>query len=356
MAAAKAKFRDSEAEYRRIAADIRAGRFAPLYLLMGDEPYFIDSLADLLSVSILDETERAFNQLTLYGRDSDAGQIVNCCRQMPMTGSRQVVIVKEAQQLRNLDKLSLYTAHPQPSTVLVICHKEKNVDRRSQLYKSSAAAGEVFESVKPRDYEIGPWLSRLVGERGLSLDAKALSMLTDHLGTDLSAISNELCKLAVSLPEGEKVITDAHIEMHTGISKEYNNYELCRAVVRRDKVHALTIADRFAANPKDNPLLLTVAALFGEFRRIFIVNYLRWRARVRNIPFPSDQELMQLLKMGNIYALGEVKQVSSAWNNRSVFAILGLLREYDAKSKGVGAGSAGDGELLRELLLKIFTA
>ena len=356
MAKSAIKFKDSAADYERIAADIRARRFAPVYLLMGEESYFIDSLADMLAGSILNEAERAFNQLTVYGRDSDAGQVVNLCRQMPMMGSYEVIIVREAQQLKNIEKLALYTAKPQPTTILVICHKEKTVDKRSQLYKSVSSGGTVFESVRPRDYEISAWLSQFAAQRGYSLDAKALSMLTDHLGTDLSKISNELQKLVVSLPEGSKTITDEHIERHTGISKDYNNFELCRAVSRREKERALTIAAQFAANPKDNPLLLTVMALFSQFRQMFLLNYLRWQQRVKNIPFPSDAELMRILKVGNIYAIGELKQAAAAWNNRAVFNILGLLREYDAKSKGLGSGSESDGELLRELLLKIFAS
>ena len=356
MAKSALKFKDSAADYQRIAADIRARRFAPVYLLMGEESYFIDSLADLLAGSILGEAERAFNQLTLYGRESDGGQVVNLCRQMPMMGSYEVVIVREAQQLKNIEKLALYTAKPQPTTILIICHKEKPVDKRSQLYKSTAACGVVFESVRPRDYEISAWLSQFASQRGFSMDAKALSMLTDHLGTDLSKISNEFQKLAISLPEGTKKITDDDIERHTGISKDYNNFELCRAVSLREKERALTIAAQFAANPKDNPLLLTVMALFNQFRQMFLINYLRWQQRVKGLPFPSDAELMKILKVGNIFAIGELKQSAAAWNNRAVFNILGLLREYDAKSKGLGAGSESDGELLRELLLKIFAS
>lgn len=354
MAKSTVKFKDSVSDFERLAANIRNRQFAPIYLLMGEESYFIDALSDMLSSSILDEAARAFNQMTVYGRDSDAGQVVNLCRQMPMMGSYQVVIVKEAQQLKNIEKLSLYTTKPQPTTILVICHKEKCVDKRSQLYKSVLTSGVVFESVRPRDYEISSWLTQFASSRGCRLDAKALAMLTDHLGTDLAKISNELTKLLVSLPEGTKVITDDDIERNVGISKEFNNFELCRAVAVRDMNRALSIADHFAANPKDNPLLLTVMALFGQFRQMFIINYLRWQSRVRGVPFPQDAELMRILKVGNIYAIGELKQTSAQWENRKVFNILGLLREYDAKSKGLNAGSAGDGELLRELLLKIF--
>ena len=354
MAKSALKFRDSVARYEQLAAEIAARRFAPVYLLMGEEGYFIDALAERLATTVLDEASRAFNQITVYGRDTDAGQVVNLCRQMPMMGQYQVVIVKEAQQLRGIEKLSYYTQKPSPTTILVVCHKEKNADKRSAFYKGCAANGAVFESVRPRDYEIASWLQQFVKGRGLTIDQKALSMLTDHLGTDIAKISNELCKLTVSLPEGTKRITDADIEANIGISKDFNNFELCKAVLTRDMGRALMIADHFARNPKDNPLLLTVMALFGQFRQLFLLNYLRWQSRHKGLPFPPDGELMRILRLNNPYALGELKQAAGEWPNRKVFAILGLLREYDAKSKGLNAGGMSDGELLRELLLKIF--
>lgn len=354
MAKSAIKFRDSVAEFERLQQQIAARKFSPIYLLMGEESYFIDRLQEQLAESILNEAERAFNQITVYGKDSDAGQVVNLCRQLPMMGSYQVVILKEAQQLRQIEKLSFYTQQPQPTTILVICHKEKNADRRSAFYKGCAANGTVFESVAPRDYEIGGWLEQFIASRGLKIDRKALSMLTDHLGTSISKISNELEKLTVSLPEGTTRITDADIETHIGISKDFNNFELCRAVVTRDMGRSLMIADHFARNPKDNPLLVTIIALFGQFRDLFTINYLQWLARYRAKPFPSDQELMRILRKPSVYIVGELKQQAALWPNKKVFAILGLLREYDAKSKGLNSGGAPDGELLRELLLKIF--
>lgn len=354
MAKSSLKFKDSITAFDTLTRDIAARKFAPIYLLMGEESFFIDRLCEQLAGSILNEAERSFNQITLYGKDSDAGTVVNYCRQMPMMGAYEVIILKEAQQLRDIDKLSLYTTKPSSTTVLVICHKEKSVDKRSSLYKSALANGEVFESVRPRDYEIGPWLSEFVSSKGCSITPKALAMLTDHLGTDISKISNEIGKLLVSLPEGTCQITELHIEENVGISKDFNNFELCKAVVTRDVKRALTIAEHFAQNPKDNPLLVTVLALFGKFREMFVINYLRWQSHRKNVPFPGDVELMGLTKINNPFALREAKEVSAQWQNSKVFAILGLLREYDAKSKGVNAGGATEGELLRELLLKIF--
>ena len=180
MAKSALKFKDSVAAYEQLAGQIAARRFVPIYLLMGEESYFIDAIAEQIATTVLGEAERAFNQLTVYGKDSEAGQVINLCRQMPMMGSYQVVILKEAQQLRGLDKLSLYTQKPSPTTILVICHKEKNADKRSAFYKGCAANGAVLESVRPRDYEIASWLQRFIAGKGLAIDTKALSMLTDH--------------------------------------------------------------------------------------------------------------------------------------------------------------------------------
>lgn len=354
MAKSTLKFKDSVAAFEALSAEITARRFAPIYLLMGEESYFIDALCDQLSSSILTPAEQSFNQITVYGKDSDAGQVVNLCRQMPMMGSHEVIILKEAQQLRQIEKLTHYTSKPQPSTILIICHKEKSLDKRSALYKQCQKEGVVFESVRPRDYEIGPWLTQFIQSKGLSIVPKAVQMLTDHLGCDVAKLSSEIDKLMLALPVGTKSITDQHIEQNVGISKEFNNFELCNAVAVWDVERAMRIADHFARNPKDNPLLVTVMALYSLFRDMFIINYLRWLAKYKSQPMPSEGELMRILKKSNPYAVRELSQQSTRWPNRKVFTVLGLLREYDSKSKGIDTGGMNDGELLRELLLKIF--
>ena len=354
MAKSTLKFKDSVAAFEALSAEITARRFAPIYLLMGEESYFIDALCDQLSSSILTPAEQSFNQITVYGKDSDAGQVVNLCRQMPMMGSHEVIILKEAQQLRQIEKLTHYTSKPQPSTILIICHKEKSLDKRSALYKQCQKEGVVFESVRPRDYEIGPWLTQFIQSKGLSIVPKAVQMLTDHLGCDVAKLSSEIDKLMLALPVGTKSITDQHIEQNVGISKEFNNFELYNAVAVWDVERAMRIADHFARNPKDNPLLVTVMALYSLFRDMFIINYLRWLAKYKSQPMPSEGELMRILKKSNPYAVRELSQQSTRWPNRKVFTVLGLLREYDGKSKGIDTGGMNDGELLRELLLKIF--
>ena len=354
MAKSTARFKDSEAEFRRLCGEIDARRFSPVYLLMGEEPYFIDVLCEKLAGGILNEAERAFNQITLYGRDTDGGTVASYCRQIPMMGGYEVIIVKEAQHLPKPELLATYTANPLPTTILVICYKEKSADRRQQLYKSCAANGTVFESVRPRDYEIKDWLGGFVSQHGLQIDPNCIELMINHLGTDISRISNELNKLIVSMPEGNKRITAVEIENYIGISKEFNNFELCRAVATRDMKRAMTIAEHLSKNPKQYPPLLTIMALFGTFREIFIVNYLTWMQQRKGVPFPTDQELLGHLKSSNIYALRDIKQYARGWQNSKVFNILGLLREYDGKSKGIDTGGKSEAELLRELLLKIF--
>ncbi|MFI3305233.1 MAG: DNA polymerase III subunit delta [Rikenellaceae bacterium] len=356
MAKKRVGFRETVEQFERVMSDVRARRFAPIYLFMGDESYFIDTLCDALASTILTEAEQSFNQVTLYGRDHEAGSVVNYARQAPMMGGRSVVIVKEAQQLRSIEKLTYYTNTPVESTVLIICHKEKSLDKRSQLYKSIDKNGVVVESIRPRDFEIGGWLTQYLSGRGLKLSPKALAMLTNNLGTEISKIAGEVSKLILALPEGTQIINDEHIEQHIGISREFNNFELCNAVTTRDKLRALRIADHFAQNPKGYPLLLSVQVLFGEFKRLFTINYLRWMSQHRGAAFPNDTDLMRILKLNNTYALSDLKRLCGVWNNRKVYNILGLMREYDAKSKGMNRGGESDGEVLRELILKIFAA
>ena len=353
-------FNSCVAAYNSIMSDIQARRFSPIYLLMGDEGYFIDAIADRLASTILNEAERAFNQIVVYGLDSDAGKIVNLCRQMPMMGAYEVIIVKEAQQLSKIENLVHYTSSPQSSTILIICYKNKEqgrgLDKRTSFYKSCAKSGVVFESVRPRDYEIDGWLTSYISSVGLSIAPKAMAMLKEHVGMDLGRMACEIDKLVVSMPEGERNVTDAHIEQYIGISKEFNTFELNDAVLKQDVARAMRIADHFGHNPKSYPVTLTITILFGLFQQLFLYNYHMWQCRKRGVAMPSDSELMTAIRANNPYALREIKANVGRWNNRRVFNILGLLREYDAKSKGVESGGLNGGELLNELLLKIFAS
>ena len=351
----KVGFKESVSGYHNIVQDVRARKFAPIYLLMGDEEFFIDKLSDLLAIGVLNEAERSFNQIVVYGKDSDSGDIINCARQMPMMGSYQVVIVKEAQQLKKIDQLALYTKAPSETTILVLCHKQKSLDKRGQLYKSIVASkGVVYESVKPRDYEISSWLNTFIKSKGSDIAPNALSMIVDHLGADISKISNEVDKLLICLPKDTKLITADHVELNIGISKDFNNFELTKALSEKNIGRVLMIADYFAKNPKDNPFVVTLSMIFAHFQRIFIYNYQKWVTKRSSMQMPSDMELSKMLKLPTPFFLTEYKQAAALYPNRSVFVILGLIREYDMRSKGMNSGGLNDGELLRELLLKIF--
>jgi DNA polymerase-3 subunit delta len=352
------KFSEALNNYNAILKDIAERRFAPVYLLSGDEGYFIDSIAEQLGSTILNEAERSFNQVTVYGQDSDTGKIVMLCRQMPMMGSYQVVIVREAQQLTKIENLVHYTSSPQATTILIICYKNKEqgrgLDKRTAFYKSCVKSGCVFESVRPRDYEVDSWLSSYISSRGLKIDPKAMAMLKEHVGMDIGRMVREIDKLVVSMAEGERVVTDQHIEQYIGLSKEFNSFELNDAVMKQDIGRAMRIADHFAHNPKSYPITQTITLLFNQFQQLFLLNYYIWQSRKRGIPMPSDMELMTGVRANNPFVLKELKANIGRWNGPRLFKVLGLLREYDAKSKGVNSGGLDGGELLKELLLKIF--
>ena len=352
------KFSEALANYNAIMKDIAERRFAPIYLLAGDEGYFIDAIANRLAETILNEAERSFNQVVVYGADSDTGKIVMLSRQLPMMGSYQVVIVREAQQLQKIENLVHYTSAPQSSTILIICYKNKEqgrgIDKRTAFYKSCAKAGCVFESVRPRDYEIDQWLSSHISSCGFSIQPKAMAMLKECVGTDISRVVTEIDKLKVSMDPADKVITDNHIEQFIGVSKEFNCFELNDAVVKRDMARAMRIADHFAHNPKGYPITQTIMLLFGQFQQLFLLNYYMWQSRKRGIPMPSDVELMAGVRANNPFALKELKANKGRWNGPKLFRVLGLIREYDAKSKGINDGGLDSGDLLKELLLKIF--
>ena len=357
MAKGGATFKNCVVEFDRITSDIRASNYKPIYLLMGEEGYFIDAISDLIEESALDEVERSFCQTVVYGKDARAGDIVDLARQVPMMGSRSVVIVREAQQLAAFDELDSYAKTPNPSTILVLCYKkEKGMDKRSAVYKHLAAAGEVFESVRPRDYEMKDWLRGFVERKGMKMEQKGIEMIVDHTGTDIAKISNELDKLLVALPEGTRIITPDHIEEHIGISKDFNVYELNRAVMARDAARALTIADYMSRNPKSNPLVVIIMTMFGQFKQVFLYNYYKWLVARKGQIMPPDTEMCRILGVPAPFFVNEVRAAAAIYPNKVTFKILGIIREYDARSKGIDTGGVTDGELLREMILKIVTA
>lgn len=357
---AKQSFKETQHQAKQITASLEGGVYAPLYLLMGEEGFYTDRISAYIAAHALSEAEREFNQTVVYGKDTDGPTVVSLCRRYPMMSSRQVVIVREAQSLRNFDALGIYARQPLASTLLVICYKGKSLDKRSAVYKqlSGCKGAVVLEAAAPRDYEMEGWIRELFASKGCRIEPKATQMIAEHLGTELQKIDNEIEKLFTRLPEGTTEITAAHIEQNIGISKDFNNFELTKALSERNMVRALMIADHFAANPKNNPITVTLATLFNHFQRIVTLGIAKWENQKQGRPALtglSEFDIARLLKLPAPFFAQEYLTASANYPNAKAFAILGWLREYDMKSKGMNAGSAEDGELLRELILRIAT-
>lgn len=330
-------------EALQIVNDIRKGSIRPIYFLFGEEAYFIDKISDYIGNKVLTEEEKGFNQMVLYGKDVTIEDIVGNAKRYPMMAERQVVIVKEAQHLsRNIEKLASYVENPQETTVLVICYKYKKLDKRKALYKSLKKGGVVFESKKLYENQVTEWLRKTLLSSGYTISHKAAILLVEYLGTDLSLINNELSKLKLVLPEKSE-ITPQDIEEHIGISKDYNNFELKKAIGERNVVKATRIITYFAQNPKDNPFVLTVTLLNSFFTQL-----LQYHGLTDHTP----KNVASALRI-NPYFVGEFQTAARNYPMKKVSQIISYLRELDLKGKGVGAANTNQADLLKELLVKI---
>ncbi|WP_179336012.1 DNA polymerase III subunit delta [Winogradskyella costae] len=330
-------------EIKEIVAAIKKGDIKPIYFLMGEEAYYIDKISDYIEEHLLDETEKGFNQMVLYGRDVSIDDIVSNAKRYPMMAERQVVIVKEAQDLsRTIEQLAKYAANPQPSTVLVLNYKYKKIDKRKALYKALKKDNVIFESKKMYENQVADWIRRVLAGQDYNISPKAAQMLVEFLGTDLSKIDNELNKLKIVLPKGTQITPD-HIEENIGISKDYNNFELRKAVGSRNAIKAHQIAKYFAENPKDNPIVVSVALLFGFFSQLL---------HLHGMSDKNPRSVASALKV-NPYFVNEYLDAARNYPMKKVSYIIGILRETDVKSKGVGANAVPQGDLLKELLVKI---
>jgi DNA polymerase-3 subunit delta len=335
---------NKDLSFNEIKGNIQLRKFMPVYLFQGEESYYIDLLTNLLIAFVLDESERDFNQTIVYGMETDAASIINACRSYPMMSERQLVVVKEAQGLKNIDDLIYYVKNPLKSTVLVINYKYGKLDGRKKLSGEIAKTGIVFESKKLYENKIPDFITGYLREKQIRIDIKSAQILTDFLGNDLSKISHELDKLSIALPDNQKQVTEDLIEKNIGISKEFNNYELQKAVAFRDILKANRIALYFEQNPKNNPLILTLNVLFGFFANLMICQFEKDRSKahlMQVLGFKWDIQIMDYLE-----AVKNYKPVQTMKN-------ITLIRDYDAKGKGVGNSSASQGELLVELLYKL---
>jgi DNA polymerase-3 subunit delta len=329
--------------YEEIISDLKKRIFKPLYFLAGEEPYYIDLITEYIEEKVLPDAEKAFNQIIIYGEDTSIPAIIETARRFPMMASHQVVIIKEAQSLKKIEDLIFYLEKPLLSTILVFNYKYKVIDKRTKLFKALETHAVYFESVRLRDYQVPPWIERYLMTKGIKTDPSAAAMLTEFLGTDLHKIVNELNKLIITLPAAKPVITTSLIEKNIGISKDYNNFELQKAVGEKNILKANMIVHYFANNPKDNPITLTISSLFGYFSKLLTYHYLT----------DKSKNNVAAVLMVNPFFVKDYETSAMKYNVSKTAQIISLLRTYDMKSKGYGDLSTEPGDLLKELVYKI---
>ena len=346
---AKIRSRDVVAKYQQIISDLKKKIYRPIYLLMGDEPYYIDAISGYIADNVLNESEKSFNQIIMYGKDVDARAIVFAAARPPMMANYQVVIVREAQNIKKLDDLEAYLKAPLATTILVICYKGKTIDKRGKVYKEIAKHGEVLETTKLYENEIPAWVSNYLKLKECSIDPAAANILADFIGNDLSRIANELDKLFTLLPVDSTKITAEHIEHNIGISKEYNTFELNKAIMKKDMLKAYRIIDYFSKNPGNNPIIVTISALFMQFSKLLKLQMLKRKHRGGAVP------TSELTAVAGIepYFVKEYEEAATKYPAGKVAKIIELLREYDMRGKGWNNAGTPDSELLRELVFKI---
>jgi DNA polymerase-3 subunit delta len=329
-------------EITNIVADIKRKILKPIYFLMGEEAYYIDQISDFIEKSVLDESEKGFNQQVMYGRDVTIEEIIGAAKRYPMMAERQVIIVKEAQDLsRTIENLVSYAENPQPTTVLVFNYKYKTLDKRKKLYKEIVKSGLIFDSKKLYENQVSDWIRRVLSGKKYQIEPKATLMLVEFLGTDLSKIANELNKLMLILPQ-ETIINDKHIEENIGISKDFNNFELRKAIGEKNILKANRIINYFSENPKNNPLVMTISLVNNFFTQLLYFHGLQDK---------SKKSVASALGI-NPYFVDEFFLAARNYPIQKVTSNLSFLRDADMKSKGVGANQK-DSDILKELLFKI---
>lgn len=340
------KFTELESQCRQIINDVKNGNFAPVYLLMGTEPYYPDLVCDEIMKFALTDSERDFNQTVFYGLDTDAGTVASECRSYPMMAERRLVVVKEAQSMKTLEDLAAYASDPMESTVLVILMHGASADKRRALYKNVQKKGVVLVSDALRDYEMPQWITSFYKSRGLDIEPAAAALLAEYAGTDMSRIMLETEKMQKNLPEGTVRVNAADIEKNVGISRQFSIFELTKALSYMKAEKALKIAAYIGNGPKFM-LLLATAPLYTHFYRI-----LKYEAALLKNPAMSKADRAKLLGV-NPYFMEEYDVAARNYPIRRCMKVISLLEEYDFKGKGGGSGEASQGDLLMELVSKI---
>ena len=327
--------------YEEIVRDVKNGVYVPIYFLMGEEDYYIDRISEYIADRVLTEAEKEFNLTILYGADTDIATIINSAKRYPMMSKYQIVMVKEAQNLKNLDELTYYLQKPLMSTILVFCYKHGVLDRRKKLAAEIEKAGILFESKKLKDAQLSGFISSYLKRKRVDIEPKASEMMAEFVGADLNKMAGELEKLVITLPDGCSRITPEQIERNIGISKDYNNFELRNALITKDVLKANLIVKYFNNNMKNNPLQVTLAVLFGFFSNLMLTYY---------APGKSEQEIASFLGLRSPWQAKDYLAAMKKYSGVKVMQIIGEIRLCDAKSKGVKNSSVSDGDLLRELI------
>lgn len=326
----------------KILGDWKKKLFKPVYWLEGEEDYYIDVIMDYAEHKLLPESEAGFNLAVFYGKDANWSDVVNACMRYPMFAEKQVVLLKEAQQMKDIDKLEPYIEKPLASTIFVVSYKEKTLDKRTKLYKTIKKDGEVFTSEKVKDYKMVEWVTDYVAQQGFNMDQKAIILLVDFVGNDLSRITNEIEKITVNLGK-RNTITEDDIEKYVGVSKEYNAFELQSAMSKKNLAKAITIIQYFESNPKAAPIQLVLPALYGFFSKLYIIFGMA----------DKSENAVKSLFYNNLFAAKEALGAMKLYGYEGIEKALLLLHEYNLKSVGVNDTGTSDASLLKEMVVKM---
>lgn len=336
----------STVTFEAIMRDLKARKFAPVYILMGDESYYIDRITDYIAENVLEPDDRDFNQTVVFGADTTAAQVVDLAKGYPvMPAANRVVIVKEAQGMKSLDALERYVEKPLMSTVLVIAYKNGTIDRRKKIVGKAGAVGVVFESKKKRDYELPTFIETYLKKNHVAIDPKSAAMIAEHIGADLSRLISELDKVMISLPDDNRRVTPDIVEREIGVSKEFNIFELRTAIIERNVFKANQIVKYFDKNPKAGSLFSCLPLLYTFFQNLMVAFY----APDKN----NDNNLAAFLELKSVWALKDYRVGMRNFSAMKTLQILAKIRETDAKSKGLDSLNTSTDDLMRELIFFI---
>lgn len=333
-----------EITYEEIARNLKNRIYSPVYFLMGEEDYYIDRISEYILDTVLTDSEKEFNQTVIYGADVDIATVINAAKRYPMMSKYQVLVVREAQNLKNLEELGFYLQKPMESTILVFCYKHGSLDRRKKIAAEIEKVGVLFESKKLKEAQVPGFVASYLKRRKVEIEPKASEMMVEFVGADLNRMAGELEKLIITLPTGIRRITPEQIERNIGISKDYNNFELRSALIAKDVLKANKIVKYFNDNPKSNPIQLTLAILFGFFSNLMLAYY---------APEKSEQGIAAQLGLRGTWQAREYLTAMRMYKGTKVMHIISAIRTCDAKTKGIGNSSFTDGELLKELIYEI---